>query len=33
MGENKGNLEVVNNKYSKLEERLSEIPEESLEKE
>jgi len=29
----KGNLETVNDKYSKLEERLSEIPEESLEKE
>lgn len=29
----KGNLEAVNDKYSKLEERLSEIPEESLEKE
>ena len=29
----KGNLEAINDKYSKLEERLSEIPEESLEKE
>lgn len=29
----KGNLEAVNDKYSKLEERLSEIPEESMEKE
>ena len=29
----KGNLEAVNDKYSKLEERLSEIPEKSLEKE
>lgn len=29
----KGNLAAVNDKYSKLEERLSEIPEESMEKE